>query len=116
VKQTLIQDPLTPLHVVLTTVLDLLPTATGPMVVVGYNSETFYIKDNTLGSVTSPPEYVDATEKEVTRGYPHLEMLHTMRSVARVVPKDVNIGGSLGHRSVIQINHSPSMGVSTMRD
>ena len=90
-KQTLIQDPLTPLHVVLTTVLDLLlppsenppqsfissrdrlldtpltslpeldlartpPTATGPMVVVGYNSETFYIKDDTLGSVTSPPE------------------------------------------------------------
>ena len=78
----------------------------------------------------------DTTEQEVTRGYPHLEILHKMRSVANrhqcrrhyaqlmtscdlvevcrvpkhvecVVPKDVNIDGSIAHRSVIQFNHSP---------
>ena len=49
----------------------------------------------------------DAAESEVTREYLHLEMLYTMRSVASVVPKDVNIGGSVAQRSVIQFNHSP---------
>ncbi len=44
----------------------------------------------------------DAAEKEAIRGYPHLEMLHSMRMPSTapkhtesVIPKDVNIGGSI---------------------
>ena len=46
----------------------------------------------------------DTAERVVTRGYPHLEMLRTRRSRepkddALVVPKHVNIDGSIVYRS-----------------